>query len=385
MARKIFLCFMALILFGTSPVYASVTIDSTAFPDSKFMSYVKSNFDSNSDNYLTDTEAQAVTTINVSGKGISDLTGIKYFTNLTDLYCQNNNLSGLDISKNTELEILFCFNNRNLSELDLTKNIKLKKVSCYGCNIVELDVSKNTALTWLKCSSNGMTDLDLSYNKSITWLDCSDNNLTDLDLSNNTALTELYCSYNDLDALDLGNNDALKILECTNNNLNGLDLRSNSSLESLSIGAQNIAGLVVEGSDGNYTADLSNFFTGISKAYVITSSVLGYDSADQKVSTSYNASKAVATFKEKPAYMKYNYSTGYNSEYMDVTLTYRSDLMINATNFPDEVFREYISENFDTDSDGYLDDDENSSITTIEISGKGLTDISGVENFTSAQ
>ena len=52
-----------------------------------------------------------MTSINVSGKSIADLTGIQHFTALTELYCQDNQLTALDLSANTALTTLHCYSN----------------------------------------------------------------------------------------------------------------------------------------------------------------------------------------------------------------------------------------------------------------------------------
>lgn len=56
---------------------------------------------------------------------------------------------------------------------------------------------------------------------------------------------------------------------------------------------------------------------------------------------------------------------------------------INAVNFPDEIFRQYVSENFDTDGDSVLSSSEISSATYININDKGVQNLKGVEYFTS--
>ena len=50
--------------------------------------------------------------------------------------------------------------------------------------MTSLDVSKNTALTHLECYNNQLTSLDVSKNTALTYLDCGDNQLTSLDISN---------------------------------------------------------------------------------------------------------------------------------------------------------------------------------------------------------
>ena len=63
-------------------------------------------------------------------------------------------------------------------------------------NLTAIDLSHNTELSWLFCSSNQLTSLDLSHNTQLEVLFCSRNHLTTLDLSSNTQLTELYCYAN---------------------------------------------------------------------------------------------------------------------------------------------------------------------------------------------
>ena len=116
---------------------------------------------------------------------------------MTDLYCYNNQLTSLDVSKNTALTELFCYNNQ-LTSLDVSKNTKLKLFGCDHNQLTSLDVSKNTALTDLYCDDNQLTSLDVSKNTALTNLVCSQNQLTSLNVSKNTALTELWCFENQI-------------------------------------------------------------------------------------------------------------------------------------------------------------------------------------------
>ena len=61
-------------------------------------------------------------------------------------------------------------------------------------SITSLDLSQNTALTDLYCYNSGITSLDLSQNTALTNLNCSYTGITSLDLSQNTALTNLNIS-----------------------------------------------------------------------------------------------------------------------------------------------------------------------------------------------
>ena len=236
---------------GVAVQGAGVAIDNTNFPDANFRTIVE-NYDTNKDSSLSDTEIAAVEEIDCYDKGISNLKGIEYFTalrslncgcnqltsldvskntTLTKLYCKKNQLTVLDVSKNTALTYLRC-NYNQLTSLDVSKNTALTKLYCFSNQLTSLDVSKNTALTKLYCDNNQLTSLDVSKNTALTGLNCGHNQLTALDVSKNTALTGLNCGYNQLTALDVSKNTALTDLDCDKNQLTSLDV-SNTNMDDL--------------------------------------------------------------------------------------------------------------------------------------------------------
>ena len=178
----------------------NIAIDATNFPNENFRNHVSSTYDTNSDGSLSTEEIAAVTTINVSNKNIANLKGIEHFTALTQLNCGSNQLTTLDLSKNTTLTRLDCSSNQ-LTMLDLSKNTALTWLYCDSNQLTTLDLSKNTALTRLTCYRNRLTTLDVSANTALTDLDCEGNQLTTLDVSKNTALTDLSCDNNQLTTL----------------------------------------------------------------------------------------------------------------------------------------------------------------------------------------
>jgi hypothetical protein len=60
-----------------------------------------------------------------------------------------------------------------------------------------------------------------------------------------------------------------------------------------------------------------------------------------------------------------------------------SSVVIDETNFPDETFRGYVSENFDSDADGVLSEEEIDNVTNISVEKKYISDLTGIEKFTS--
>tara|TARA_B110000967_G_scaffold152575_1_gene156827 strand:- start:1603 stop:2922 length:1320 start_codon:yes stop_codon:yes gene_type:complete len=164
-----------------------------------------------------------VTSLIVNNKNIESLTGIEDFTALTNLSCNNNLLTGLNVRANTALTTLFCETNR----------------------LTILDVSQNTALEYLECTNNQLTSLDLSGNANLIELVCNSNELTELIVSSNTALTKLFCETNLLTTLDVSQNTALEYLECANNQLTSLDLSGNANLIELVCDSNELTELIV--------------------------------------------------------------------------------------------------------------------------------------------
>ena len=156
-----------------------IPVDSSHFPDSIFRSYVSNTFDLDSNGYLDDSEISAITYINVYGKGVENVEGIEYFTELAHLTVWNNNLTYLDVSANTQLTYLDLDNN-HVEELDLWDNPLLRTLYCTNNNLEYLDLSNNPELQTLYCNGNKLTTLDLSNNPELTSIGISNQNVSGL-------------------------------------------------------------------------------------------------------------------------------------------------------------------------------------------------------------
>ena len=191
----------------------------------------------NAAGYVPLTEANletmaSVPALNISEKGLTDLSALKYFTGLQTLDCSRNSLTELDVSALTKLDSLSCSFN-SLTELDVSALTNLTSMDCSFNSLTKLNVSGQTNLTSLDCSDNQLTALDVSALTSLTSLDCSDNQLTALDVSNLTLLTKLDCYRNKLTALNVSNLTGLEDLDCSENQLTALDVSKLTELENL--------------------------------------------------------------------------------------------------------------------------------------------------------
>lgn len=193
------------------PVYAEIpdanfktylkTIVPLAFtPDGKFIS-----------NHPSVTSYDKLMSIN--RKGITSLSGIEYFTSLTEIHCNENKLTKINLSKNIALINLHCSYN-SLTKLDVSKNINLKRLECYN---------------------NKINSVDLSRNLNLEWFNCEMNKLSKLDVGNNIELKRLYCSFNYIIALDVSKNLNLNTLECFRNNLTTLVINKEANFLNLYI------------------------------------------------------------------------------------------------------------------------------------------------------
>jgi len=212
-------------------VKGDVEINETNFPDDNFRTYVKENIDLDGNGKLSEAERN-ITKLDIDSYEIKDIKGIEFFTAMTRLNCADNQLTNLDVSKNTSLTELYCECNL-LTSLDVSKNTALTWVECKYNQLTSLDFSKNLALTGSECQHNQLTNLILGKNLSLKELFCAENQLTNLDVSKNTALTGLTCSYNQLTSLDVSKNTALRTLVCDHNQLTNLDVSKNTALTEL--------------------------------------------------------------------------------------------------------------------------------------------------------
>ncbi len=181
----------------------------TYMTDLFFIEYCR-KFDTNDDGILTPAECEAVTSIQLPGNEsnpnkISSIAGIELFTNITQLVCQVNFLTELDLSNNTKLQSIVANLNPDLTVLNVSGLTNLQTLYCHHCSIEELDLSTNTALKNLICNTNGMIWLDVSNCTALEYLSCEDNKLTMLAPTDCHALEFLLCRNNSISSLDISN------------------------------------------------------------------------------------------------------------------------------------------------------------------------------------
>lgn len=223
---SILLCLVMVVGSLPTAAFAAgyVEINETNFPDAKFRSFVKEKLDKNNDGILDAGEIAAVKMIEANNMGIKSLEGVGFFTALETLKCWDNELTGLDLSKNTALKDLQCSNSK-LQSLDLSQNTALESLDCSINELKQLNVSGCTALERLDCRGNQLDALDVSKNTELEKLYCWDNFLAKLDVSKNLKLERIDCGKNRLTSLDLDKNEKI-----TDVNLDNQQFYNNGTL-----------------------------------------------------------------------------------------------------------------------------------------------------------
>lgn len=154
---------------------------------------IEEGIDTNEDGEIQITEAEAVTgPLDVNGQfaDISDLTGIEAFVNITELYCQLNMLTTLDLSQNTALVHLECWENP----------------------LVSINVTQCVHLDFLEAEHTQLTSIDLSNNINLIYVVISDAHLMDLDLTQNINLESIgFSNIIELTTVDIRNGNNLNI------------------------------------------------------------------------------------------------------------------------------------------------------------------------------
>ena len=186
-------------------------------------------------------------------KLVTDLRGIQHLTYLEHLYCDEHELTNLDVSGMKNLRILRCHKQGvtngcgGLQTLNVSGCENLRQLYCDSNALASLDLTGLHNLKMLRANNNpNMTSLVLPETDALTYADIYNLGITSLDMSNHPNLEVLHCyqtrellgdgvteRHGKLRSLDVTQCSKLKELRCSNNPIQNLDLSGNPNLEIL--------------------------------------------------------------------------------------------------------------------------------------------------------
>ena len=409
--------------------YAVVAIDEEHFPDFNFRRYIQEHFDADRDGILSISESRCTSEVShrvdddfglvpytefgfasgsrftgvgmdFSDMGISDLTGIEYFKGLEALVCQDNALESLDLTKCPDLRYIDCSGNAALSRIEMAEDSLLFVLDCNRTALDLMQALPRWKNLWgLDCRAMQLTELDMRGNLRLSFVACSNNQIDTLSLAG-TQIGDLYCSENGMRWIDFGTDtlQSLWFLDCAFNRLTGLNLSLSPNLEGIFLMGNELACVDMSGN-----AALTNYFfwdnnpdsTGNYHGVVLDgsrklalSSIPGLDASRMANLRGGTIQGDSLTFVKDTVSYFYYYrcpnTYGPLGGDFALYLMETEPVRIDEANFPDEIFRAYVSEHLDTSANGYLDGKE-ATIKALDVSGLGIRNLKGIEHFTSLE
>ena len=144
---------------------------------------------------------------------------VKIIGPCTQLYCSENGITSIDLSKNSLLTYLNCTSNK-LEVLDVSNEARLERLTCADNQLTSLVLPQNNKMTYLNCDWNKLTELDLSKQTRLRELECNRNALTSLDLTNSENINWIECQSNKITQIQLPEDaEKLGTIKCESNNI----------------------------------------------------------------------------------------------------------------------------------------------------------------------
>jgi len=244
--------------------------------------------DTNNDGEIQYSEALAITGVQFQTLGITDLTGIENFYNITFFGSYHNSINNFDIinglqqlqtiniSYNTGTTTAFNFSNlpsliqfgftysnttslildnlesvlnvsiwgnSNLTNLDLIGLTSLDRIAASDCNVSTLSITNSPVLTEIDFNNSDLNSIAITDFPLLKKLKLSSNNISDTSgFTNINNIEEIYIQGNQITNLVLpASLPALKYLICGANGFSTIDISGYPNLLNLSVNNNNIS------------------------------------------------------------------------------------------------------------------------------------------------
>ncbi len=178
--------YLMILFFG----FCSLTFAQyTSIPDIYFeQQLINDGIDSNTiiDGQILTSEANNYSgALDIANSGISDLTGIEAFFNITSInFNYNTGITSVDLTNSPLLTSITGIGCSGLTSINISGLANLTTLNLRSCGLTSIDLSTNVALETLNIRKNSVSSLDLSQNTALTYMDAKENTLTFLDMRN---------------------------------------------------------------------------------------------------------------------------------------------------------------------------------------------------------
>lgn len=207
-------------------------------PDVRFREYIKTLSSDSDNDFYSNKNAEKVTELNLQSQGITDLTGIRFFTNLISLNLNYSMVKYLDLRKLTKLEVLDLFSTDALVELNIDGLKAIKSLNINSSRISKVDISGLAgSLEYFNAAYSGYENLDLTAFSKLQYINLSTSTkLSQIKVTGLKKLQTLFLSATPITTLDLSGCESLKSLVTSfSSNLTTLRLPDYAPLEELKV------------------------------------------------------------------------------------------------------------------------------------------------------
>ena len=169
--------------------------EAVLIPDSNFKNYLLDNkeVNFNKDDKISHAEAS-------SFKGSLELTGVNDFTGI----------EAFNLLENISIYESFG------TIIDLTNNTKLFSLGCFNSGTLSIDISQNQILNYLLVKDNDQLSFNLTNCQNIEFIECHNSGIKEFDVSDCTALRQFFSIGNSLTDLNLTANRNLELINVFN-------------------------------------------------------------------------------------------------------------------------------------------------------------------------
>lgn len=354
-----------------------------AVKDPYFKSFLQDNIEAAKDGELTPEEAQAITTLEISGEDymeeMQSLEGIEYFTELTSLIVTGSQkLQTVDLSKNTKLEEINFGSCKYLKTLNMSGCTAVKKLYFVACpRINKLDVTMMPNLEYLVANSAVLTAVDVTNNPKLKEISVA-GSFTSVDLSQNPDLEKVTLSSEALLSIDVTNSPKLELLSVKGAKLIAdVDVTNNSKLQELDVANTAIAAL-----------DLSKNIDLRSLTIDVCNNITALDVSNNlkltKLSAYSDGFGVLPKFREliMTTGQVITTTNGIDPEIITITyvdMPYPDDC---AAIIEDANLKAYVLATYDDDKDGKISETEALKVTAINAPSKNIASLEGLTYFT---
>ena len=341
---------------------SGIDINEENFPDASFRSYI-TKFDVSGDNKLSEAEIKKATDMKITNSTVKSLQGIDNFVYLKSLIVLNSTIEDLEGAwLSDKLETLYLQLSKSIETIDLSNLTHLEVLSLSSGGLKELNVAMLANLKKLNCSDNAITSLDLKNMTALVYLNCSGNELCGLDFSTLSASLDVYSENNVRNVASLPCGFLFSAIEPTIDDANVFDVDGATWNESEGrwIVGESVTSITYKYKTNGKNVVWYNDSTFTLKIGEVTHGWSG--SCDAKCSCG----------KESCSH------THFTNGVCDKC----GAVKVDETTFPDAVLREYVSSNFDDDSNGMLCTSECESVTSLSFTkAQGIHNLKGIEHF----